>query len=66
MVQLYLQKSSKNIMVGAPWWNVFDIYFITLQNLYRNTFCRNRGTKYNVFNKYTAPLNRIHHKIIYP
>ena len=43
----------KNSKVGAPWWNLFNIDFITLQNFYRNILCSGRGTKYNVFSKDT-------------
>ena len=28
--RLCLQKSLKYVMVSAPWWNLFDIFFITL------------------------------------
>ena len=28
--RLCLQKSPKCVMVSAPWWNLFDIFFITL------------------------------------
>ena len=30
-VKLRVQKSSKIIMVCAPWWSMFDIFFTTLQ-----------------------------------
>ena len=31
VLMLNLEKWTKNIMFSAPWWNLFDVFFITLQ-----------------------------------